>query len=550
MSLSCAFFTFITLAFVSGALGITSVGPNTNLTISNVQLAPDGYTRSTVVAGGTFPGPIIKANKGDNFQINVEDHLTDNTMLTSTTVHWHGLFQNGANWADGTSMVTQCPINPGNSFLYNFDVPDQAGTYWYHSHDGTQYCDGLRGPIVIYDPNDPFKNMYDVDDETTVITLADWYHTPSTQAGPFPVSDSVLINGQGRSIQYPNNNLSVVNVESGKRYRFRLISMSCDPTFTFSIDGHNMTIIEVDGVNHEPLTVDSIQILAGQRYSFILEANEKADNYWIRSLPTSGATSGKNSGGYNAAILRYTGATNSEPTTQPTTSIAPLQEINLHPLDKTAVPGGACAGCGVYALNMDISFANGAQFTMNDVSYTNPPMPVLLQIMSGAKTAQELMPKGSVYTLPKNQVIELSFPMDSSTSAGAPHPIHLHGHNFWVVRSAGQTEPNYDNPVKRDVVSLGGNDPNGDNVTIRFVTDNSGPWFLHCHIDWHLQAGFAVVMAEDPDGTVAAQGNIPTAWDQLCPESINNGTAPITNNKMRRVRHAHARHLHHGSHSF
>jgi len=46
-------------------------------------------------------------------------------------------------------------------------------------------------------------------------------------------------------------------------YRLRLVSMSCDPNFIFSIDGHNMTIIEVDGVNHKPLVVDSLQIFAG-----------------------------------------------------------------------------------------------------------------------------------------------------------------------------------------------------------------------------------------------------------------------------------------------
>ncbi|TFK49625.1 hypothetical protein OE88DRAFT_1736628 [Heliocybe sulcata] len=256
---------------IASAAGIHA--KSVNLPIVNTQLNPNGFgSRSTVVAGGTFPGPLISGNKGDNFQINVEDKLTANTMLTSTTVHWHGLYQKGSNWADGTAMVTQCPIDPGNSFTYNFNVPDQAGTYWYHSHLGNQYCDGLRGPFVVYDPVDPFKHMYDVDDESTIITLADWYHTVSTNPsnGPFPLSNSVLINGKGRysgqNGVVTKSNLSVISVQPGKRYRMRLISMSCDPNFTFSIDGHNMTIIEVDGVNHQPLTVDSIQILAGQRY--------------------------------------------------------------------------------------------------------------------------------------------------------------------------------------------------------------------------------------------------------------------------------------------
>jgi iron transport multicopper oxidase len=61
----------------------------------------------------------------------------------------------------------------------------------------------------------------------------------------------------------------------------------------------------------------------------------------------------------------------------------------------------------------------------------------------------------------------------------------LHGHAFYVVRSAGQSTYNYKNPPQRDVVNIG---QASDNVTIRFRTDNPGPWFLHCHIDFHLQA--------------------------------------------------------------
>ena len=56
-------------------------------------------------------------------------------------------------------------------------------------------------------------------------------------------------------------------------FSMRLVSMSCDPNSTFTIDGHNMTIIEVDSVNTQALTVDSIQIFAGQRYSFVVCAH-------------------------------------------------------------------------------------------------------------------------------------------------------------------------------------------------------------------------------------------------------------------------------------
>ena len=200
--------------------------------------------------------------------------------------------------------------------------------------------------------------------------------------------------------------------------------MSCDPNFTFSIDGHNMTVIEVDAINHEPLAVDSIQIFAGQRYSFVLTASQPVDNYWVRALPNSGTTNF--AGGVNSAILRYLGAPLTEPTTAQTNSTAPLVETALVPLDHAAAPGEPVDGGVDYALSLLMSF-NGSKFFMNGATFTPPSAPVLLQILSGASSAADLLPSGSVYTLPSNATIELSFPVNDQGKVGAPHPFHLHG---------------------------------------------------------------------------------------------------------------------------
>ena len=95
----------------------------------------------------------------------------------------------------------------------------------------------------------------------------------------------------------PSSDLAVVNVVQGKRYRFRLIDMGCEANFVFQIDGHTFTVIEADGVNTNPVEVDSVQILAGmssrviseitltyivylgQRYSLIMEANQAVGNH-------------------------------------------------------------------------------------------------------------------------------------------------------------------------------------------------------------------------------------------------------------------------------
>ena len=75
----------------------------------------------------------------------------ENVLLPTrwgTTMHWHGMWQNGTNEMDGVDAVTQCSFPPGTTFTYRF-VAYPAGTHWYHSHDGVQYADGLSGPLIV-----------------------------------------------------------------------------------------------------------------------------------------------------------------------------------------------------------------------------------------------------------------------------------------------------------------------------------------------------------------------------------------------------------------
>ncbi|KAG7094722.1 hypothetical protein E1B28_005542 [Marasmius oreades] len=544
------FFRFVVVAGLSRSSQTVSIGPKADLPIVNARIAPDGFSRATVLAGGTFPGPAITGKKGETFEINVIDDLTDPTMPRATSIHWHGLFVSGASWADGATSVTQCPISPGQSFKYEIPNPEQAGTFWYHSHLKAQFCDGLRGPLVIYDPHDPHSNLYDVDDGDRKILISflqvlmcvlddrKHYHHPRRlvsyvrhvflgvpENDIFPdqpssvyenlrgvlQANSTLINGLGRYKGGPDSPLAVIYVEQGKRYRFRLVSMSCDPHFNFSIDQHALKIIEVDGVNHQPLDIDSLQIFSGQRYSFVLHADQPVDNYWIRANPDFPGIPGFD-GGINQAILRYRGAAKRDPEGRNITTTNLLKETDLRPLESPEAPGAPNIDGADVSLNMALGFNfETGLFNISGVPFTPPTVPVLLQILSGAASAQSLLPKGSVYPLPGNKTIQISLP--AGDTVGAPHPMHLHGHTFSVIRSAGSQEYNYVNPVRRDVVSTGGST---DNVTIRFRTDNAGPWFLHCHINPHFEHGLAVVLAEDiPEIRSLAATN--GAWKELCP---------------------------------
>lgn len=256
------------------------------------------------------------------------------------------------------------------------------------------------------------------------------------------VADSTLINGRGRYPGGPAVPLSVINVRPGLRYRFRLVATSCDPLFNFAIDGHRMTIIEVDGTEVVPVEVDSIPILAGQRYSVVVTADQPVGNYWIRA-PTDQSITFE--GGQNSAILRYAGALDQDPTSAPGPYELTFDEGNLHPLIHPGAPGIPEIGKADVNLVLAPGF-NPPSFTFNNVAFVNPPIPVLLQILSGARHPSELLPNGSVYELPRNKVIEISFP-NPAAAPGAPvsamftkrrsiltlrafflqHPIHLHG---------------------------------------------------------------------------------------------------------------------------
>ncbi|KAJ4471523.1 laccase [Lentinula aciculospora] len=495
------------------------------LYIANKIIVPDGFYRSTVLAGETpqdasFPGPLIT---GQRFLINVTDVLTDPAMIRSTSIHWHGLFQKTTNYADGVAFVSQCPITANHSFLYDFDVPDQAGTFWYHSHLSVQYGDGLRGPLVIYDPEDPQQDLYDVDDESTIITIADWFHLTSLQllaALVIPSADATLINGKGRYAGGPPTPLAVIQVEHGKRYRFRIIEMTFNNFHGFSIDNHNLTIIEVDGINTEPHTVNFIGIHPAQRYSVVLHADQVISNYRIRALANTGVGAHNFTNGVNSAILRYVGAPEEDPTiSQPAPSeVVMLREGDLHPLENPGAPGVPYPGGADMVLNFTLGFdPDTVRFSINGVAFEPPTVPVLLQILSRAQHAQDLLPQGGVYTLPPNKVIEINF-FGGDALAG-PHRFHLHGHAFDVVRTSDSPEYNFKNPARRDTTLVA----QSNQTTIRLVTDNVGPWFLHCHIDLHLDLGLAVVLAGDTRDT-ASDDPVPAEWEALCP--IYNNLSP------------------------
>ena len=167
------------------------------------------------------------------------------------------------------------------------------------------------------------------------------------------------------------------------------------------------------------MNVNQLQIFASQRYSFILETNQPVDNYWIRANPNLGSQGFAN--GINSAILRYAGAPIADPTTNQSTTVNLLQETSLSPLKNPGAPGKPFPGGADINLNFNITFnVTDLHFEINGAPFIPPTVPVLLQILSGARTPQELLPPGSVYVLPPNKSVEVSIP---GGSPGSPVSI-------------------------------------------------------------------------------------------------------------------------------
>lgn len=494
-----------------------------NFTISEMELAPDGVSRMILAINGRFPGPLIRVNRGDRLLVHVQNNMTN-----ATSFHWHGLFQNGTNWMDGTSGVTQCPIQPGRSFLYNFTVDNQFGTYWYHTHYSTANGDGPVGPLIIHAPEEvDLQKQYDVDQ---VVLLQDWYHDFSEALTPAylasgnenaePVPDSGLIQGTNyfncssldADSGYSCGNDSsraVFTVEQGKRYRYRLINTGAFTTFQFSIDNHLISIIEADGTATEPLSIHRLDIGVAQRYSVIMHANQSgSSNYWMRAQMNTHCFAADNSV-LDPDVLALVTYTNS--TADPTKSVdwkdaldvtcIGLNASLLTPTYKSPAPPATTFYAvtsnfqiGDYAL--DRGFINGTSWVMA------PENPTLNQAVAGLKTtnASNFTTAGvssgyssSQYVISVPEYAVVDFLVTNFDDGG--HPFHLHGHVFWVLASSPDQYFDYStydslnttlpDAMRRDTVII---DAYGW-VLIRFVADNPGLWAFHCHISWHMEAG-------------------------------------------------------------
>ncbi|KAF2194873.1 multicopper oxidase [Zopfia rhizophila CBS 207.26] len=488
--------------------------------ISWVYANPDGVqNRPTIGINGKWPIPPIIATKGDRIIVNAMNSLGNE----STSLHFHGLYQNGTNHMDGPESVTQCGIPAGGSFTYNFTV-DQPGTYWYHSHTHGQYPDGLRGPLIVHDPDSPHKDLYD---EEIVLTFSDWYHdlmhglladfiSIKNPGGAEPVPNSALVND--------TQNLTV-SIQPGKTYLFRIINMGAFAAQYVWFEGHTMKIVEVDGIYTEPAEANMIYMTAAQRYSVVITTKNSTDaNFaFVGSMDQDLFDNIPDGLNPNVTGWLVYDEKKEKPAPKEVEAFEPFDDFGLVPQDKEGIYDKVDHSLTLN-LKMD-NLGDGANYAFfNDVTYMPPKVPTLYTTLSTGPNATDPTIYGSntnQFVLEANEVVEIVLNNDDP----GKHPFHLHGHAFQVVSrsedEAGAYTPSSSTsfpqtPMRRDTVLV---HPNG-NIVLRFKADNPGVWLFHCHIEWHVASGLVATMIEDPLGLQRQlSGKIPESHLQACKDS-------------------------------
>ncbi|ORY57545.1 multicopper oxidase-domain-containing protein [Pseudomassariella vexata] len=523
-----------------------------NWTIVDKDGNPDGVFKPMMTIDGQFPGPLIEVNEGDTIVVDVLNLATN-----ATSIHWHGIFQNGTNFMDGTSGVTQCPIAPGYSFRYNFTLTGQAGTYFYHGHQGVQSLDGLVGPLVIHD-RDAANNLPLRYESDRVVLLQDWYYdpgsgllrdslSPGNEAAPVP--NAALINGlnqvdcslhPGRRCVRDGTALPVLNLNPGANHRLRFANVGGFAWFQVSVDEHSsLPIVEVDGTTIEPAAESVIILSPGQRYSVILTANQATqNNYWLRArmikacfgepnMPEDGVDEAK-------AIVQYSAPSKLLGSQSDTSGLPTTNDTNINYIktckDMTSrstyrpTPPQPAPEYADHSWYLRINLAIGdwrlQRGVINQSSFRpNLQEPTLHRFLDGFASSNFSFNGEGINTAAfapselviSNKGVETVDVILQNMDEGS-HPFHLHGTQMWILGAGHGYFPGY-KALGLKPQGMGLLDPNNstviDNplkrdtataegfgwVLLRFVADNPGVWLFHCHMIWHSEAGMAMQFA-------------------------------------------------------
>lgn len=446
------------------------------------ELAP-GKRITALAYNGRVPGPEIRVKEGERVRV-----VLKNALAEPTTIHWHGV--DVPNAMDGVPGITQKPVPPGGTFIYEFEARP-AGTRWYHTHfqEHRQMDLGLVAPLVI-DPagTEPFP----FDREYTLV-LDDWATgtgpaLPSTREGTaggrgelggmmsgmrgrgmmgggmmgrgmggmmgggsqsMPAYDTMTINGKAYPATEP------LRVRKGERVRLRLINASADHTHVIRLAGHRLRVTHTDGNPLvESVAVDAVPIAPSERYDMLVTA-DRPGAWWLYCAQPGHAAAGEK------VLVTYEGRESRKP------EAATEGSADLHLWHYTLGQGRDVlpAASGIvrsFGQTLSGGMMGSDAWTINGKQYpsTDP-----IAVKRGERVRVRL----------GNMSMEA-------------HPMHLHGQSFAVLAVNGQRLAR---PLIKDSVDVEGHMAA---VDIEFSAHNPGDWFFHCHKPMHMEGGMITLV--------------------------------------------------------
>lgn len=308
----------------TGTANILS-GTQFDLEIGESAVNFTGNPRIATTINGSLPAPTLRWREGDTITIRVTNRLKE-----TTSIHWHGIILPFE--MDGVPGISFRGIQPGETFTYQFKV-QQSGTYWYHSHSGMQEATGVYGAIII-DPaqDDPIRadrdyvvQLSDWTDEDPMRVLAklkmqgDYYNYNQPTAVDFfqdasriglkaaidkrkmwnemRMSPTDLADLSADVLTYLMNGTTPAGnwtglFRPGERIRLRFINGAANTFYDVRIPGLELTVVQADGVNVEPVTVDEFRFGPGETYDVLVQPKDDAHTIFAQAMDRTGYARG------------------------------------------------------------------------------------------------------------------------------------------------------------------------------------------------------------------------------------------------------------------
>ena len=505
-----------------------------HLYISDTVVNYTGRLRHAIAVNGSLPGPTLTFTEGDTAVIYVH-----NNMMMTTSVHWHGLIV--PNRYDGVSYLTSPPIGPMQTYVATFPIV-QNGTYWYHSHTMLQEQVGLYGAIVIHKrvATEALAKTAGAEKEYTVLLsdwtderpyevqrslhyATDWYairkgsvqdYAAAIRQGyfkskltnewkrmlPMDVSDVAydrfLVNGRPGDTE--------PQFHAGDRVRLRIINGSSSTYFCLRYGGGKMTVVASDGKDVVPVEVDRMIIGVSETYDVVV------------TIPVSPDHNAAGSYEFQATAEDRTGSASLWLGEGPAHGLPRLPALNYFE--------GMKMMNGMMRMNGDLNNMNMAMsnqvMDMNTVMYPEAGAGVTLNYGMLRSPVKTTLPDSPVKVLHFNLTGNMNRYVWTINNKAVSetdrilirkgenvriilyngtmmrHPMHLHGHFFRVLNGQGDYAP------LKEVVDIMPMETD----TLEFAATESGDWFFHCHILYHMMSGMGRIfhyVDSPPDSAMA-----------------------------------------------